>query len=227
MIASSARLAAAVLLAALPLSAAPAPAKPAAEAKPKFEIRMDYSEVPEMKDWAENAKKEMEKCYPIFAEKLKMEGYTPPRVVEVVIKKDMKGIAGTGGAHIEAAAAWFKAHPDDTGALIHELAHVIQSYPKYYPVWLVEGIADYLRFWMYEPPSRRASFNPDRIKYKDGYQPVGAFLAWLEGKYDRDIVNKLNKACRQTQYKDELFQEYTKKTLDELWEEFKESLRKK
>ena len=45
-------------------------------------------------------------------------------------------------SRIEAAADWFKKRPEDTGALIHELAHVIQSYPKYYPVWLVEGIAD-------------------------------------------------------------------------------------
>ena len=223
-------LAAAVLPAVLPLLAragdAPAP-KAGAEAKPAFEIRMDYSEVPEMKEWAEQAKAAMEKCYPVFADLLKSDGFTPPRVVSVKIKKDMKGIAGTGGSRIEAAADWFRKRPEDTGALIHELAHVIQSYPKYYPVWLVEGIADYMRFWKYEPEAKRPKPNPDRIKYQDGYQPVGAFLAWLEKTYDKDIVKKLNAACRETRYKDELFQEYTKKTLDELWSEFKESLRKK
>jgi len=200
---------------------------PAARAQEKFEIRMDCSEVPEMKEWADKAKEAMEKCYPPFAEKLKSSGFTPPRVVSVRIKKDMKGIAGTGGSRIEAAADWFRKRPEDTGALVHELAHVIQSYPKYHPVWLVEGIADYMRFWMYEPESRRPKLNPDRIKYKDGYQPVGAFLAWLEGKYDRDIVVKLNAACRETRYSDDLFKESTKKSLDELWDEFKESLRKK
>ncbi len=187
---------------------------------------MDCSEVPEMKEWAEKAREAMEKCYPIFAEKLKSPGYTPPRVVSVKIKKDMKGIAGTAGARIEAAADWFRKRPEDTGALVHELAHAIQSYPKYHPVWLVEGIADYLRFWMYEPEARRPKLNPDRIKYKDGYQPVGAFLAWLEKQYDPQIVNKLNAACRETRYKDDLFVECTKKPLDGLWEEFKASLRK-
>ena len=207
-----------LLLAALP---------PAAASQEKFEIKMDYSEVPEMKEWAEKAKEAMEKCYPIFAEKLKSAGYTPPRVVSVKIKKDMKGIAGTAGSRIEAAADWFKKRPEDTGALVHELAHAIQSYPKYYPVWLVEGIADYLRFWMYEPEARRPKLNPDKIKYKDGYQPAGAFLAWLEKKYDPQIVSKLNAACRETRYTDDLFKDATKKPLDDLWEEFRESLRKK
>jgi hypothetical protein len=208
------------------LPAADAP-KADAGAKAAFEIKMDCSEVPEMKEWAEQAKAAMEKCYPLFAEQLKSDGFTPPRVVTVKIKNRKDGIAGTGGSHIEATSEWFKKRPEDTGALIHELAHVIQSYPKYHPVWLVEGIADYMRFWKYEPESKRPKLNPDRIKYQDGYQPVGAFLAWLEMTYDKDIVKKLNAACRETRYKDELFQDCTKKTLDELWNEFKESLRKK
>jgi len=212
------RITALLLATALPMAAAP---------QDKFEIRMDSSEVPEMKEWADKAKEAMEKCYAPFAEKLKSQGFTPPRVVSVKIRKDMKGIAGTAGSRIEAAAEWFRKRPDDTGALIHELAHVIQSYPKYYPVWLVEGIADYLRFWMYEPESRRPRLNPQRIRYQDGYQPVGAFLAWLEKQYDPQIVNKLNAACRETRYKDDLFKDCTKKPLDELWDEFKASLGKK
>ncbi|HEX2972395.1 MAG TPA: basic secretory protein-like protein [Tepidisphaeraceae bacterium] len=136
----------------------------------------------------------------------------------------MSNPAGTGGNNIACSAPWFTEHPDDVGAIIHELTHVAQSYPQYDPVWLVEGIADYVRFWVYEPADKRPKFDPQTINYRDGYQAVGGFLAWLEGKYDRDIVTKLNKACRDSQYKDQLFKDYTGKSLDELWTEFKASL---
>lgn len=191
-----------------------------------LEVRLRDDEVPDMKAWCERSKEIIERWYPIIAETLASDGYTPPRRIDLTFKRGSKGIAGTSGRRITAFDGWFKAHPDDYGALVHEAIHVVQSYPKYDPVWLVEGIADYVRCWIYEPDMPRRPLDPDRIRYQDSYQVTGAFLAYLVEKYDKTIVTKLNAACRRSAYKPELFKESTGKDLDTLWEEFRQSLRK-
>lgn len=187
-------------------------------------VTLDCSEVPEMQEWCERARKLVEQWYPTIADALASEGYTPPRRIELVFKKGSKGIAGTSRSRIVCYDGWFKAHPDDYGAIIHEATHVVQSYPKYDPVWLVEGITDYVRFWIFEPQTPRRRLDPARIRYEDGYQVTGAFLAWLVERYDKDIVRKLNAACRKSQYTPDLFKQCTGKDLDTLWEEFRRSL---
>ena len=188
-----------------------------------IEVHLDDSEVPEMKDWCRRVKEIIEQWYPTLAETLASEGYVPPRRINLKFRKGNKGIAGTSGTNIVAYDGWFKAHPDDCGALVHEAIHVIQSYPRYDPPWLVEGIDDYVRFWIYEPSPPRP-LNPARIHYTNSYQVTGAFLAYLVANCDKDIVRKLNAALRKGEYKSELFKEYTGKDLDTLWDEFKKSL---
>jgi len=191
-------------------------------------VRLDYSEVPEMKDWCERAAHLVEQWYPRLADTLASDGYSPPRRINLTFKKGDKGIAGTSGSNITAYDGWFKAHPADVGAIIHEAIHVVQSYrSRGNPGWLVEGIADYVRFWIFEPQPPRRRLDPDRIKYTDSYQITAAFLAWVVEKRDKDLVTKLNAACRKGQYKPELWKEYTGKDLDALWEEFRQSLPKK
>jgi hypothetical protein len=190
------------------------------------EIVLDDSQVPEMKDWCRRAKETAEAWYPVLAQALRIEGYAPPRRVNLTFKKGMDGIAGTSGGNIFCADGWFKAHPDDVGAIIHEVIHVIQSYPKYDPPWLVEGIADYVRFWVFEPNTPRRPLNPARIRYQDSYQVTGAFLAWAVKTYDKDLVLKLNEARHKAEYNVGLFKQCTGKDLDTLWEEFRASLRK-
>lgn len=225
------RLAIALLLQSLLIAPHPKAAQAAEppRQKPKqnlsLQVDLEISEVPEMNEWCERSKQVLVKWYPTLVEALKIEGYTPPHRVRLIFKKDMKGVAGTSGTRIVCAARWFKAHPDDVGALIHELVHVIQSYPKYDPPWLVEGIADYVRFWVYEPNVKQRRLDPARIRYQDSYRTTAAFLAWLVKTQDKEIVLKLNKACRKGQYKEALFKEYTGKDLNTLWEEFKNSLR--
>ena len=192
--------------------------------KPQLQVDLDATEVPEMQPWCQKGKETLEKAYPMIVERLSVEGYTPPRQIRLIFKKEMKGIAGTSGTRIVCASAWFKAHPDDCGALVHELVHVVQAYPKYDPPWLVEGIADYVRCWLFEPGAKRPPLNPAKIRYQDGYKTTGAFLAWLTDKYDKDIVRKLNAACHNDRYQETLFKDITGKDLDALWSEFKATL---
>jgi len=202
----------------------------AAPALPVFkhpiQVVLDTAAVPDMDAWARRAKDIVERWYPTLCDFLASDGYTPPRRIDLVFRKSDKGIAGTGGSRIECSDGWFRAHPDDYGAIVHESIHVIQSYPKYDPPWLVEGIDDYVRFWIYEPDTKRRPLDVDRMKVTDSYQVTGAFLAWLYDQGHKDLVPKLNAALRKSQYKPEMWKEVTGKDLDTLWEEFRKSLKK-
>jgi len=188
-------------------------------------VCVDTTAVPEMKAWAERAAKIVAAWYPTLSDLLASDGYTPPRRIDLIFQPGNQGIAATMGSRIVCLDGWFKAHPDDYGAVVHESIHVIQSYPKYDPVWLVEGIDDYARFWVYEPQTPLAPVDEAHLHYRSGYTVTGAFLAWLIEHYDKDIVQKLNAACRQSTYTPELFKTATGKDLDTLWAEFRATLK--
>ena len=155
---------------------------------------------------------------------LKSDGYRPRAVVRLKMSNDYNGVAMAGGGRITGAVKFFTAHPDDRGAMIHETVHVLQSYRgRGNPGWLVEGLADYVRFFLYEP-GKIGPLNARRAHYNGSYRVSAAFLAYLTDTYDKELVPKLNTAMRQGQYKDELFRELTGKTHAELDEEWRETL---
>lgn len=191
-------------------------------APPKVKVIVDTAEVPELKEWGDNAAKLIEQWHPKVAEMLQQEGFTPPQEVRVVFKKDMKGVAHTIRNQIVIAGDWVKQHPEDTGMVVHELAHVIQAYPRGGPFWLVEGIADYIRFYKYEPQTRLRGINPERQSYRDGYRTSAQFVAWLD-KTHPGIVQKINEAIRKHEYQNAMIRETTGKSVEQLWDEFVQS----
>lgn len=192
---------------------------PQATAPPKVKVIVDTSEVPELKEWGDSAAKLIEEWHPKIAEMLPQDGFTPPQEVEVVFKKDMNGVAHTIRNRIVIAGNWVKQHPEDTGMVVHELAHVIQAYPRGGPFWLVEGIADYIRFYKYEPTTRLRGINPERQSYRDGYRTSAQFVAWLD-KTHPGFVQKINEAIRKHEYQNAMIRETTGKSVEQLWDEF-------
>jgi hypothetical protein len=183
----------------------------------KATITVDASEVPDVQEWADKARGLCEKWYPIICEALASKDFKPPLEVHLIFKDEKKGIAYTTGARITVVADWIRKHPDDFGLVIHELCHVVQSYPKGVG-WITEGIADYIRNYKFEPKppgkvNRKAS-------YKDGYKTAAVFLAWIEKTKDKDFIRKMNEALRTSTYKDELFKEWAGADVDTLWQEF-------
>ncbi len=188
-----------------------------APAAPRYEIIIDTTETPDLKEWAETLRPIVDAWYPKIVEMLPSEGYTAPQKVTITFKK-IDGIAYASGTQIVGAEAWFKRRPEDRGAIVHELAHVVQQYrSRRNPGWLVEGLADYVRWFNYEPLAKRPRPNPDRAKYTDSYQTTGAFLEYVVKNHDPQFVVKMNAAMRQGKYQPELWKEYTGKTVDELW----------
>ena len=65
------------------------------------------------------------------------------------------------------------------------------------PGWLVEGIADYIRWFKYEPkPTGTRPRNPDKANYTDSYRITAGFLNFVVQKHDKEVVAKLNAAMR-------------------------------
>lgn len=194
--------------------------------EPPVKVILEVGESADLKPWGEKVQKVVEEWHPKIAKLLASDGNKPPREIKLIFKTDMKNPGATAGSTIYISTAWVTRHPEDVGMVIHELTHAIQAYPKYDHGWLVEGIADYIRFFHFEPDARLGPINPDKAKYTDSYRTTAAFLNYCQ-KQNPELVSKLNAALRKNEYKVEMFKELTGKTADELWAEFAETLRKK
>ena len=200
--------------------------EPVATFKYPVEYTIDVADAPEMKEWAEEVAKLCEVWYPRINDFLKSDGYKPPTQVSLSLKANYTGVAEAGGNRIKGSVKFFKEHPDDLGAMIHETCHVVQRYRgRRNPGWLVEGVADYFRFFIYEP-GKAGPVNPRRAHYNGSYRTTATFLAYVSEKYDKELVSKLNVLMREGRYKEEEFKNLTGKTVQELDEEWLASLRK-
>src|SRR5206468_1748652 len=94
---------------------------------PALAVNLDYSETPDLKEWASRARKDAQEYYPVLCAKLSSDGFTPTQQVNFIFKKGADGIAWTSGKVITFTDGWIHEHPGDTGTVIHELAHVIQG----------------------------------------------------------------------------------------------------
>ena len=209
----------------------------------KYKIDIDYTAAPDLKDWAETQlRPAVEKWYPIIIADLPSEGFTPPQHFDIKIDPGYDGIAATAGTHVMVSPKWINSQNargpvnEAVGSVIHELVHVVQQYGRAgrrnpMPGYFTEGIADYIRWWKYEPATVRRPVQPVRrngqtASYKDSYQTTAAFLEYVAKNHDHEFVVKLNAAGRDGNYSPDMFKMYTGKTVDELWSEFVDTLKK-
>lgn len=198
---------------------------PIARFKYPVEITIDVSDAPEMQEWTAKVARICERAYPMINEELKSDGFVPARTISLKMKKDYDGVAYASGNAITGSVKFFKDHPDDVGAMVHETAHVVQSYrSRNNPGWLVEGVADYVRYFKFEPEKTRR-LDPQRARYNGSYHTSASFLAYLCNKYDKQAVLKINQQMRDGKYTDAIFEQLTGKTLKELDEEWRSSLK--
>ncbi len=197
----------------------------------KYQIVIDTTETPDLTKWAhDELAPVVQKWYPRLVTMLPSEGYEAPTKVSIMFSADMRGVAATGGSRVRCAATWFRTqlNGEAKGAIVHELVHVVQSYGRARrtnpnrtrtPGWVVEGIADYVRWFLYEPHSHGAEItarNIDRARYDGSYRISGNFFDWVAKTHDKDIIRKLNAAAREGRYTDQLWKDATGKTVQEL-----------
>lgn len=195
--------------------------QPLSADEPPLQVELDTSQVPELRQWGEEARALIVQWHARISNLLPTAGFKPPRRVSLTLRKSDQGIGGTSGTHISVSSHWIEKHPEDLGLVFHELVHVIQAYPSAEPGWLTEGIADYLRWGIYEGKEQAWFPRPRKEQgYRQGYQVAGGFLMWLESDKAPGIVKKLNTAMRNRTYSDRIFSVETGQSLDELWHEY-------
>jgi hypothetical protein len=195
---------------------------PLARARTPPAVTVDTSDAPEAQAWAETAAGLVRDWFPHICQLLSTDRYSPPREIRLVFKKELNVPAYASGSTITISAKWIHDHPNDLGAVIHELTHVVQAYPRSRrtPGWLVEGVADFIRWWRYEPEARRSRIDPQKASYRDSYRTTAAFLAWLTEKYDTRLVPRLDAAMRSREDPLPIFAELCGKPIDDLWTEY-------
>jgi Domain of Unknown Function (DUF1080)/Peptidase of plants and bacteria len=211
-------------------------------------ISIDTAGAPDLKEWAEQKLAPvLAEWYPKIVAMLPSDGYAAPTNFNVRIRPG-NGVAATGGTNVTANSSWLKKsngrmEPEAIGALLHEEVHVVQQYgwgrrsntnaPRVrVPGWLTEGIPDYIRWFKYEPQSHGADVTWMRgrrnlkLSYDGMYRISANFLDYVVEHYDKGLITKLNAACRQHTYTDEIWKTATGKTVEELNDEWKTSVEK-
>lgn len=191
------------------------------------EFIVNSDDAPDMKAWAEKAAAICERAYSMINDELRSEGFRPTNVITMTLKNDYQGVAATSRYDIVGSVKFFRAHKDDVGAMVHETIHCVQRWKaRGFPVWLVEGVADYVRFFKFEP-GKLGRIDPKTARYNASYRTSASFLAFIVEKYDREAILKLSALLRNPQetYSDAVFERMSGKTMPELEAEWRATLR--
>jgi hypothetical protein len=200
----------------------------------KYQFTLDATVAPDLMEWAQTELAPVvQEWYPKLVAMLPGDGFEAPTNITIRFRTDMgRTPASAGGGRINCNADWFKRNlkGEARGSVVHEMVHLVQSYgrarrnnpdAKRTPGWLVEGVADYIRWFLYEPEVKGAEIterNFARAKHDASYRITGNFLNWVTEKYDKNLVPKLNAAAREGKYDEALWKEYTGSTLAQLGE---------
>src|SRR6478672_3566810 len=108
----------------------------------------------------------------------------------------LKNPAVTAGRRILLSERWFAEHPDDAGAVVHELSHALldlRTVPDG-ALWLLEGVADLARNHVGLHADWSAPHHePGRATA--GYQTSAHFLAWLEEQSPGTVAHLVEQAA--------------------------------
>lgn len=205
----------------------------------KYQFTIDSTVAPDLTEWADTKLRPVvQEWYPKLIALLPSDGFAPTTNVLLRFRDDMGGVpASAGGGRINMNAGWYRRelNREALGATVHEMVHVVQRYGRVprdnpnvtrMPGWLVEGIPDYIRWFLYEPQTKGAEItqrNLARAKYDSSYRVTGNFLNWVTLKYNSNIVAKLNAAGRSGKYSESLWNEFTGKAVQELGDEWRKS----
>jgi hypothetical protein len=205
----------------------------------KYHFTMDTAAAPDLSDWANTELVPVVKeWYPRIVKLLPSPDFEARTNVTIRFRESMgRTPASAGSGRVNCNAEWFRKNlkGEAKGAVVHELVHIVQEYGRARranpeaartPGWITEGIPDYIRWFLYEPQAKGAEItarNLARARYDGNYRITANFLNWVVEKYDKQIIQKLNVAAREGKYAEDLWREYTGKTLLELGEEWRKA----
>ncbi len=189
------------------------------------EFAVAVEDAADLQTWTEATARLCEQWYDALAAELDSPGFRPTDQIALTMKRNYRGVAAAGNGRITGSARYFETHRDDQGAFIHETVHVIQAYKgqRRNPGWLVEGVADWVRFYVYEP-GKAGRVDPEKARYDASYRTTAAFLDYLARTHDKEIVRKLNRAMREGTYDKAIFEQLCGKPVEALDADWRASL---
>ncbi len=212
----------------------------------KFTYTLDATDAPDLQAWCgKNLIPVLDEWYPKIIAMIPVDGVTPSHDITFTLK-DTTNLPG----HLQGVPAYASGNSvvfnakfmrdqqtgEAIGAGIHEVVHVVQfggtrekenrergrGRP---PTWVTEGVADYIRWFLYEPESKGAEIttrNVGRAKYDDSYRTTANFFDWVIKNHEKDLMRKLNLATHEG-YTEQLWKDWTGKTLQELGADWKKA----
>lgn len=141
-----------------------------------------------------------------------------------LIDPNYNGVAATSGNIIRYNPTWMLKTPTDIDVVTHEVMHIVQGYGYGSgPVWLTEGIADYVRYKFgvdnagakWTLPDYKAGQN-----YTNSYRITARFFIWVQNNIKSDLVKQLDDQLRKHTYTENSWKQLTGKTIDELWSSY-------
>lgn len=189
----------------------------------EYSVTVDISDAPKMTELKKTIEDIFQEFYPKLVKDLHSENFHPPTKLSIAVKMDLPYPGAADGDKIYLSGEWFDERPDDIGCIIHEMTHIVQNYPTYDFPWIVEGIADYMRY--------SYGFRPENAKpapggfYTDGYRNTANFFLYLTETYGTALITTLNDQLRAGSCCESTFTATTGKNLDELWENYQATLK--
>jgi tetratricopeptide (TPR) repeat protein len=215
------------------------------------ELTFDTSLAPELREWTEQKlAPALAEWYPKLTTLLASDGFTPAKALHMTLRPGRvrtetgEYFALTTGTRIVADSAWVESerYGGALGCLFHEAVHVVQQYddasgaPEAQPTpdWLREGLADYIRWFLYQPQRHGADavyfarLKTQDFNYDGSYRVSANFLNYVFQHYDRDgqLLRQFNAVCRAGHYRNAFWQEHTGKALAALNDDWKAALQK-
>jgi len=196
----------------------------------RYRFSVDTSKAPDLAPCVKDALVPvLKEWYPKIVELLPGNDFEAPRSFSIVFDPKYTGVAATTGTLIVCNPEWYRKElkREALGSVVHELVHVVQQYGRRrVPGWLTEGVADYIRWYLYEPESKGCEIPPsaaDRVRHDQSYRVSANFLSWVVTHHDKELIPKLNAALREGAYAPEIWKTRTGQDIEALaagWKKF-------
>ncbi|WP_043471784.1 basic secretory protein-like protein [Kitasatospora sp. MBT66] len=182
-------------------------------------IDLDYSRAPDLGPWLEQQKQTVADYYSTISNLVTKGAWTPAPRFRIVLDPqitDHPADARPGAVpEIHASVDYTRNNRNDTGFLLHEAAHVAFFGHPGRPWWLEEGLADWVRYYNFQPGTVHPLAPGDR--YDSGYSATARFIDYVAKTYRRpDLPYLLN---TRDYGSGQIWVQVTGRSADQLWNE--------
>ena len=198
------------------------------------QFTLDATVAPDLVAWGEQELQPVvREWYPRIVALLSSDGHRAPTHVTLRFRHDMGGVpASASGASVHLNSQWFRGElqREARGAVVHELVHVVQDYGRVrrvradarpVPGWIVEGIPDYIRWFLYEPQTQGAEVRDPEARFDASYRVSANFLDWVFRTRGSGVLRQLNAAAREGRYSADAWVTWTGSTVEVLGSEWR------